>query len=429
MTSGMPLGFIVWIVTTQCVNFAFYLSVTNVACGWPRTLGAYLIYFALLAGAFPLTPLVHGDAQGSAGALSLTFISYFALWSCLTMAMSRGVPGRRFFSIVLCGIHQLIAIPLSLLLMHHLRSTVLGPLLASVLMAALGCFLIAWVRPRVQRMPDKSGWLYLNILAASLFVLLYSAGIWPIYVATESAEHTLLFCITAAIAFIFFPTALVFSEKSSQAASFASVEDNLRLMAKELDSRCEIVASARQIRNDRRNRRETLANLLRQGKVQEALDYLSRLAETDGTSEGDSVWCENETVNALLSGYSRKAAAAGLHFSAMADINVRTAQSEVEIVELVSNFLEIAFKTASPSGDVTCLIRLRENLLGVTVSNSVAPDFRLTAEGMPLAGHDVNLENVTDLARKLGGECRCQIDNGLLKCEALLNIGDQHAPI
>jgi len=214
----------------------------------------------------------------------------------------------------------------------------------------------------------------------------------------------------------------VFSEKCREASSFASVEDNLRLMAKELDSRREIIAAARQIRNDRRIRREKLADLLRQGKVQETLDYLQQLSEDEAILPQESVWCENETVNALLSGYSRKANAAGLRFSAMASIIDRGTLPEIEIVEMVSNLMEVAFKTADARGDVTCLVRQRSDSLGVTVSNSVKAGFTLNTEGLPLPGNDENLSSALGLAHKCRGECHYRLERGLLTCESILSV-------
>jgi len=417
----LTAGFVVWITTMQCVNFALYLGITQVTYGWAKTIGAYLIYFALLAAAFPMMPLVHGGSQGTAGALSVSFLAFYSLWSGLTMLLSRGAPGRRLFAILLCGIHQLIAMSFSLLIMQRLQSAVLGPLAASGLMALMGWFPLAWVRPRVERMPDQSGWSYLNVMTASLFVLLYAAGIWPIFLAGEASDHILLFTVAALVAIVFFPTALAFSEKSRLASSVASVVDNLRLMAEEMESRHEIIARARQIRNDRRNRRTALTGLLKQGKVDEALSYLERLGDAgEDDPQTESVWCENETVNAILAGYSRKAAATGLHFSAMASVNEECQLPEVEIVEMISNLLEIAIRTASGTGDVTCLIRQRTESFGVTITNTVATDFKLSAEGLPAASSDANLENVLALVRKYRGNCRYRLDKGLLSCETLL---------
>jgi len=338
------------------------------------------------------------------------------------MAMSRGVPGRCFFAVVLCGVHQLIAFPASLLILRYVESQSAGPLLASGLMALMGWLLIAFIRPRVLRMPGNSGWTYLNVMGVAIFVLLYAAGIWPIFVAAESLDHIALFSVAACLAVAFFPTAMAFSEKSRLASSLTAVEDNLRLMADQLNDRREIIASARQIRNDRRSRCVALTDLLQRGKVDEALVYLKRLdEEARELHPEESIWCENETVNAVLSGYSRKAAASGLRFSAMASLNGQGDLPEIEMVEVVSNLLEVAIRTACANGEVTCLLRQRTGSFGVTVSNTVSPDFRLSAERLPLALSDANLAGAISLARRCRGECRYRLSGDALICDALLS--------
>jgi len=348
------------------------------------------------------------------------------LWGALTMAMSGGVLGRRLFAVILCGIHQLVAFSVSLLILRHLDTALAGPLLASGGMALMGWLLISWIQPRVERMPDNAGWSYLNIMAVSLFVLLYAAGIWPIFVATESAEHVILFSVAAFVAIVFFPTALAFSERNRLASAAVAVEESLRLMADAMDARREVIAEARKIRNDRRDRRAMLADLLRQGKVKEALDYLERLdAGKEDLQLAESVWCENETVNAILSGYSRKAAAAGLRFSAMASVCEQDIPlPEVEMVEIVSNLLEVAIRTASARGEVTCLLRQRGESFGVTVTNTVSPEFKLTGEKLPLSRSDVCLASVLGLVRKYHGECHYRVSGGQLTGDILLSVED-----
>jgi len=423
MHSDISAGFIIWIATTQCVNFAFYLAITRVARGWRRTIAAYFVYFAALAAIFPLTPLAHGSEHGTAGTLSLTFVGFFTLWGILTIVMSRGAVGRSLFAVILCGAHQLIAFAASLLIIHHASSTITGALLASGVMALMGWFLVAFVIPRTRRMPDRSGWTYLNVMTIAIFALLYAAGIWPIYVPTGSLENIIIFAVAAVVAVVFFPTAIAFSAKSHQASSLASVEENLRMMAEQLESRRETIAKARQIRNDRRSRCEAIIEMLKLGKIDEALTYLNQLKdEASDLQSSQSVWCTNETINAVLSGYERKSEAAGVRFSAMASIGEQSELPELEMVELITNLLEVAIRTTRAHGEVTCLIQQQKDSFGVTVTNTAVPDLRLSDDGLPLAASDTNLSNAINLARKCHSECHYRLNDGRLTCEVILAV-------
>jgi len=413
--------FLLWVGATQAANFAFFLALTRCARGWVRTISAYIVYVVMLIAVFPSHPLAHGGADGTSGSLSVSFICFFSLWALLATSMSRGVPGRRLFGSVLCGIHQLIAFAVSLLFMRNFASV--GPLLATALMILMAWFLIRWILPRVERMPDASGWLYLNLMAVSLFVLLYGTCLRPVYVASADPANVFLFGAAAIVAVAFFPTAIAFSEKSSMAFALASVESSLRTMAGEMTERREVIARARQIRNDRLMHRETLIGLLKQNRVEEALDYLAKLQETiEVPLLAESVWCENETVNAILAGYSRKASAAGLRFSAMASIDTHCVLPEVELVELLSNLLEIGLGVASPEGEVTCLLRQRDGSFGVTVSTTVAPEFKLSDDGYPVTRPNASLESVLALSRKHKGECRYRQADGILTGNALFPL-------
>jgi len=295
----MSIWFVVRVVTTQCVNFAFYLAVTRVARGWLKSIGAYFVGYLM-----PLTvcmiwldPHLHGAACGANGSLAIGFIVFFVVWGAVVLTMSRGVGGLelRLFSVLVCGVHQVGAFSFSLMLMHRVKPEPVGALLGCVVMAAMGALLVLKTLPRVRTLENGAGWRELNLTAVMNFTLLYTTGIWPSYVPTGSWEDIGKFLVANAVAVAYFPVALAFAERQRTVSALAIVERSMELMTKEVSARRSAIDDARRQRHDRRHHRIVLAEYLLRGQTDRALAYLEQLdGESDQSAAAKFVWCEND---------------------------------------------------------------------------------------------------------------------------------------
>jgi len=413
--------FIVWIVTAQCVNFAFYLAVTRVACGWTKTIVAYVggYVLPLAASLIWLNPHLHGGERGTAGELAFGFVVFFLIWGAITVAMSRGSRGRRLFSVLVCGVHQVGAFVFSLLAMNRLASSSFGAGLACVIMVGMGVFLVCWGIPSVKKMDETAGWRELNLTAAMNFALLFATGFWPSYVPTGSLHDIAVFVIANVVAIVYFPVCHASAEKNRIERALRDVESNSRVLFAELKLVRAVNDTARRIRHDLRHHNLALVELMKQNKVSEALDYLKELGSEQANLEGAGCfWCENDTVNAILTGCSRKAKAKGLEFSVEARVPRQLRINDMELVAVLANLIENAVNGAA-HGTVRVSVIEDRGVLRIGVSNAVADGFSLT-DGLPCPIPGVGIMSVRMAVEKHHGLFDYVLNAGELTARVML---------
>jgi len=421
----MDVFIIIWFLTLHGVNTAMYLAVTRVAYGWTKTLLGLLVFFAAVAATVTIARLAGFNPKNFA---PYGFSVGFGTWLAVTIALSRrGSRSAAFFEGVLCGAHQLATACICFVLMAHVRPAGLAKALASALMLVLGVSMIGLLLPRVRRISRAVDWRTLNVGACLLLALVYSTGFRPIWVAGCSWHEALPFAFSVLTLVSFFPIVFHLSERCQEADRLKLAEESTRLMAEEMRTRRAAIDAARRQRHDARHHRIVLAEHLLRGHVDRALDYLERLdQQADRTSTNKLIWCENDTINAILSGLWRKARARGVVLEVTANVEREMNLPDVDLVAVVGNLVENAIK-ATGKGTVTVALRQRERTVGMTVTNPVPEGFALSADGLPCEAPGVGLESVRRVIERHGGELVYTLRDGVLECQALLKINESSA--
>jgi len=430
----MQSGLVIWFLTLHGVNTAMYLAVTRVAYGWTKTLLGLLVFYAALA--VPVVLVRLADVS-PANFTPFGFPLGFGVWLAVAVSLShRGSRSVAFFESVLCGAHQLAVSGLCYVLMARVRPEGLATILASALLLAMGAGMIVLLLPRVRRLSPSVDWRLLNAVVFILLTLVYVTGIWPTWVAGGSWREALPFVVSVTALVSFFPMVFHLSEKSHAAARVTQVEGSVRLMVEEVRLRREAIDAARRQRHDSRHHRIVIAEHLLRGQVDRALDYLERLdQEADRTLTDRLIWCENDTINAILSGLSRKAAAKGVAFEVTANVGRTVDLPDVDIVAVVANLVENAINAAAEpatSGDdpkVTVALRQRERTVGMTVTNPVPAGFALSENGLPCAESGVGLESARQVIERHRGELVYTSRGGVLECQAMMRIENEHSSL
>lgn len=412
--------FVVWAVVTQGVNLAFYLQVTRVVRGWGFTLGAYLVgyLFPLCAALRWINPDFHGGVAGAEGSLAFGFMAFFVIWGLLVLAMSRGPTGHRLSAVLVCGVHQVCAFVFSLVLIVRLPDP-WGDIAGSLLMTGLGALLFFFGLPRVLRRYDDANWWGLNVMALMNFLLLYAAGISPIYAPGGHIEDVLVFFVACVVAVAYFPVAKVSSEKRREANLRRQLEGNARILLSELRVSRASEDGARRVRHDARHHAEVLRGMLKSGAIDAALHYIENTLSHELLPLMNARWCENEIVNAILSAGKGKVESHGLRFEAEARVPGGVRIGEPDLVALVSNLIENAANGGTVGGEVRVSVTADRGALRIGVSNPVEEGFELV-EGLPCANPGVGIFSVRSVVEKYHGLFDYDLKGGVLTARVMI---------
>jgi len=366
--------------------------------------------------------------------LAICFTGNFTVVGLLIFGLSRDSIGRRLFLSITFGSYSVCLAAAFHLLAYR---NVLGVSKVSAILLGLGAavemylLFLFWVLPRMPKDVRVVDWREPFVLAFVMFVALFASGIWPVSVYNAPVRYCVPFMVVAVAAWVVFP---VFCRMNSVRLHAIKVQHELERMMDEVKVRRTAIDEARRMLHDRRFDRVQIGDYLLRGRCDKALEYLRALdADAAEVSTLRLVWCENETLNAILSGASRRAAAKGVGFEVNAEVDRVIALPDVEIVAVVANVIDNAVTAAEKfrelgSGQqrmVRVNLRQRELGIGVTVSNPVPEGFALSAKGMPCEDADIGigLESVRRVVGRRRGEWAYELSDGWLTCRVVLMFG------
>jgi len=225
--------------------------------------------------------------------------------------------------------------------------------------------------------------------------------------------------LTSAFYFLF---VLLYYVETQKQVGIQRERDMLDAQFRQAQTEC---ASIRQIqqntaayRHDMRHHFSLLQGLASEGRLAEIGEYL-RTVQADMDAITPMRFCENETVNLILSAFATKAKQRGIQLTVEARLPDALTFSDTELCMLLSNALENAIQaTEKIPDDNERQIRLRmyskNNKLCIDIRNScqTEPVFR---QGLPVSqepGHGYGTKSMVHIVEKHGGVYQFTVKDG-----------------
>jgi len=409
-------------------EFVALCAMTRGGRGWPFRLLGFVV---LLGVDFLLDRWWRRGLMSLDEWLAVCFLCNWVTLAVLTVVLSRESLGRRIFLALAYG-----AYAVCFAVVFHLfayRNVCGLPEMAAgaiglVVVGGMNLVFLHWILPWMPRENRVYRWRDPCIVAGAVFANMFACGLWPISAVTAPVRHGLAFVLASFTAWVAFP---LLCRAMRDCWCRISAEHNLELMVSEVNVRRAALDEARRLRHDYRHHCIVLGDLLLKGKTKVALEYLNVLDEGKGDlPDVTRIWCENETLNAILAGSARKAAAKGVVFSAEAHVERMSPLPDVEMVAVVANLIENAIDACEKvkgdgRGKVVVIFRQRGNMFGLTITNPVSSDFRLSPVGMPCVEPGVGLCSVKRVIEHHSGDWQYTLENGLLTCEVMMYAGEK----
>jgi signal transduction histidine kinase len=196
------------------------------------------------------------------------------------------------------------------------------------------------------------------------------------------------------------------------------LEAQFKLAQAEFQSLKELQQNAAAYRHDLRHHLTLLQGLAAENRMEDIREYL-RTAQSDIDAITPVRYCENETVNLILSAYTAKARQADIRLAVEANLPDTLPFSDTELCSLLANALENAVHAAGKipqpnKRGIRLRVYSKNNKLCVDVRNTyqTEPVFH---EGLPMTGekgHGFGTKSMARMVEKHGGVYRFSVDNG-----------------
>ncbi|MEA5084905.1 MAG: GHKL domain-containing protein [Lachnospiraceae bacterium] len=176
--------------------------------------------------------------------------------------------------------------------------------------------------------------------------------------------------------------------------------------------------NAKIYRHDMRHHFALLQGLASKGKIEEIKEYL-RTAQSDIDAITPVRFCENETVNLILSAFASKAKQLEILLMVEAKLSSVLTFSDTELCSLLSNALENAIQASENITDRSKrIIRLRvyskNNKLCIDIRNSYQTE-PIFHQGLPISkepGHGFGTKSMAHIVEKHGGVYQFSVNDG-----------------
>lgn len=283
-------------------------------------------------------------------------------------------------------------------------------------------FLKRYVAESVRQLMENStkSCLFLGGVPLFYYIFDYTTTIYTdvLYSGTKWAVQFMPSTISV---FYFAFIILYYAETQKQAALQRErdmLDAQFRLAQTEFTSLRQLQQNAASYRHDMRHHFALLQGLASEGRIGEIREYL-RTAQSDMDAITPMRFCENETVNLILSAFAIKAKRSGTQLTVDAKLPDRLLFSDTELCSLLSNALENAIYACEKIADSNQrIIHLRmyskNTKLCIDIRNRYQAE-PVFYQGLPVSkeqGHGFGAKSMVHVVEKYGGVCRFSVEDG-----------------
>ena len=186
----------------------------------------------------------------------------------------------------------------------------------------------------------------------------------------------------------------------------------------EFASMKQLQQNAATYRHDMRHHISLLQSLAAEERIEEIKEYL-RTAQSDIDTITPIRFCENETVNLILSAFAAKAKQSEILLTVETNLPCSLPFSDTELCSLLSNALENSTQASEKIADsnkryINLRIYSKNNKLCIDIRNSyqIEPIF---IQGFPISkeqGHGFGTKSIAHIVEKHGGVFRYSVKDG-----------------
>ncbi|MEG2198801.1 MAG: ATP-binding protein, partial [Anaerovorax sp.] len=181
-------------------------------------------------------------------------------------------------------------------------------------------------------------------------------------------------------------------------------------------------------RHDMRHHLSMIGSFAQQEDVTQIMEYLAN-AQQGLTAITPLRFCENETVNLILSSFTSKAEKQDVVLNIKADLPKELNLPDTELCSVLSNGLENALNAASKLEDnmfrkvvVTCSVN--RNMLLIEIENAYMGDIQMNGETPTSSqvGHGYGCKSMRSIAQKRNGFCTFVVADGIFTLRVVLPL-------
>ena len=338
---------------------------------------------------------------------------------------TRGKLAKRVFTMLTYSIFFCIA--MSLFTMMHgtfqeLHWT-LSALIQAVLLLAIDLYFLRYVCPlcRAAAKNITNGWLSLIFVNIVFIIIIILSSVFHARLTSFRDPGFATFLLLSVSIMAVYPVIFSGISSMSEAAEKRTVETQNKLLVAQIEAETAQLAADSQARHDRRHHNLVMLEFANHNDIESVRKYLASLVDSDSGIWSEARYCENMTVNTVLTVYERKAKENGVsvHISAKAsrDLSVSPQDLVVVIANLFENAIHATEKLRDSDKRICIHIKDSAQRLLIKVENPCKENLAFDE-----ALYGVGIRSVISTTQKYEGMYDFTAENGIFSAKVSLNL-------
>ena len=192
-----------------------------------------------------------------------------------------------------------------------------------------------------------TGWAPLIFVNVVFIITIILSSIFPVRLTSFNDPAVITFVFLSISIMAVYPVIFSSISHMSEAAEKREVETQNKLLIAQIEVETAQLAADSQSRHDRRHHNFIMLGLARNGDYESLKEYLTNLVDDDNKVWGETRYCENTTINMILTMYKKRAKENGISVKISAKAGNKLAVPPQDLVIVIANLFENAINATA----------------------------------------------------------------------------------
>ena len=299
----------------------------------------------------------------------------------------------------------------------------LTALIEAVLLSAIVTYFLRYVCTlcRTASKNIKAGWVPLIFVNVVFIITIILSSVFPIRLTSFRDPSFITFVFLSISIMAVYPVIFSSINNMSEAAEKREVETQNKLLVAQIEAESAMLAADSKSRHDRRHHNLVMLGLAKSGDFETLTKHLTNLVDDDNKVWGETRYCENNTVNMILTMYKRRASQNGISVKISAKASGSLAVPPQDLVVVIANLFENAINEVanlkSKEGYIDIQIKDSPERLLIKIDNPCRANLTFD-ENL----YGIGIRSVISTTSKYEGMYDFTAEDGVFSAKIILNL-------
>ena len=299
----------------------------------------------------------------------------------------------------------------------------LTALMQAVLLFAIVFYFLRYVCPlcRAASKNITTGWAPLIFVNIVFIITVILSSVFPVRLTSFNDPAVITFAFISVSIMSVYPVIFSNINSLSEAAMKKAVETQNKLLVAQIEAENAQLATDSHARHDRRHHNLIMLEYANNDDLESVKEYLRSLVESDNKVLGEVQYCENRTVNTVLTVYERRAKEKRISVKITAEgsreLSVLPQDLVVVIANLFENAINATVKLKSREKFIDIRIKESSKRLVIKVENPCKANLTFDESGF-----GVGISSVIATTTKYEGMYDFTAEDGIFSAKIILNL-------